>query len=318
MKRPLIKITSPTFCKNPLLQKDLAERPFEVVLNHQGHHLKGDSLAEFLHDADGAIVGLEPVNDALLDRCPKLRAVAKFGVGLDNVDLAACRKRKIFVGWTPGINRRAVAEVALGFMLGMAHNLFPTSLLLKKGTWNKDGGTQLSHKTIGIIGVGNIGRELVELLRPFRCQILANDIMDLSEYAQLSGVTVATKEEIFRTADYVTLHVPLTDQTRHLINEEALALFKPESFLINTSRGPVVDQGALKKALQGKKIRGAALDVYEEEPPTDLEFLQLPNLVCTPHVSGTPYEAVLALGRSAIEHIDAFFGGRPTVDAAKA
>jgi len=158
---------------------------------------------------------------------------------------------------------------------------------------------------------------LVELLRPFRCKVLGNDILDLSDYYRQSGVLPASKEDICRTADFVTLHVPLTDQTRHLINEKTLRLFRPEAFLINTCRGSVVEQSALKTALREKRLRGAALDVYEEEPPSDIEFLQLPNLVCTPHVSGTPYEAVLALGRSAIQHIDSFFAGRSTADSAK-
>lgn len=118
---------------------------------------------------------------------------------------------------------------------------------------------------------------------------------------------LATKEEIFRTADFVTLHIPLTEETRYLISDATLKLFKPGAYLINTSRGSVVEQAALKRALQTNQIAGAALDVYEEEPPKDLEFLQLPNLVCTPHISGNSFEAVVAMGRSAIAHLDAYF-----------
>jgi phosphoglycerate dehydrogenase-like enzyme len=307
MDIPLVKATSPTFSKNPVMQRTLQNRPYRVVLNDDGRRLIGPSLVEFLADADGVIVGLERIDEELLQRCPKLRVVTKFGVGLDNVDLEACRRRGIYVGWTPGVNRRTVAEMALGLMIGLSHNIFLTTLQHKQGTWNKDGGYQLSGKTIGIIGLGFIGKELVELLRPFHCRILANDILDMSEYARSAGVAMVSKEEIYRTADIVTLHVPLTDKTRHMINEESLRLFRPGTFLINTARGLVVDQDALKKALQAKALRGAALDVYEEEPPSDLEFLQLPNLVCTPHIAGTAFEAVVALGQSAIDHMDAFF-----------
>lgn len=307
MEFPLVKATSPTFSKNPVMQQELAKRPWRVAINSDGRRLEGDTLVEFLADADGVIVGLEKITDSLLERCPKLRVVSKFGVGLDNVDLEACRRRGIAVGWTPGINRRTVAEITVGLMIGLAHNVFLTGSQLKQGTWNKDGGVQITGKTVGIIGLGNIGKELVEMLRPFGCRILGNDIIDLSDYALKAGVTLVSKEEIFRTADFVSLHVPLTEQTRHLINDQTLQLFRKDSFLINTSRGPVVDQNALKKALQAHALRGAALDVFEQEPPADLEFLQLPNLVCTPHIAGTAFEATVALGQSAIDHMDAFF-----------
>jgi phosphoglycerate dehydrogenase-like enzyme len=317
MNQPHIKVTSPTFSKNAVLQGELSKRPYRVTLNTEGKRLEGAALAEYLADADAAIVGLERIDEALLARCPRLRAVTKFGVGLDNVDLEVCRQRGIYIGWTPGINRRTVAEVTLGFMIGMAHNMFFTTHLLKQGTWHKEGGTEVTRKTVGIIGLGNIGKELVELLRPLGCTILGNDILDLKEYARTAGVRLTSKEEIYRTADFITLHVPLTELTHHLINEQTLALFRPEACLINTSRGKVVEQAALKKALQAKRLRAAALDVYELEPPPDLEFLQLPNLVCTPHIAGTPIEAVWALGRSAIEHLDKFFG-RSQPDPARA
>jgi phosphoglycerate dehydrogenase-like enzyme len=307
MKAPLIKVTSPSFSKNPFLKKELGERNFQVVLNSEGTRLEGAGLAAFLAEADGAIIGLEKVDDALLARCPKIRAIAKYGVGLDNIDAEACKRRNIFIGWTAGVNRRSVAELTLGQMIGLAHNVFPTMQQLKQGKWNKEGGVQLSEKIVGIIGVGNIGKELIELLRPFHCKVLINDVLDLNEFAQRAGVTLASKEQIFREADFVTLHIPLTNETRYLINEDTLKLFRPEAFLINTSRGPVVKLSALKAALSAGQIQGAALDVYEEEPPTDLELLKLPNLVCTPHISGNAFEAVLAMGRSAIAHLDTFF-----------
>ncbi len=307
MNLPLIKVTSPSFSKNPLLQKELTSRPFRVVLNSEGHRLEGSTLASYLADAEGAIIGLEKVDEDLLGKCPGLRAIAKYGVGLDNIDAEACRRRQIFIGWTAGVNRRSVAEVTLGHLLGLAHNVYPTLQLLKQGKWNKEGGIQLSEKTVGVVGLGNIGKELVEMLRPFGCRVLGNDILDLKEYAAKAGVVLASKEEIFRMADFVTLHIPLTTETHHLINAQSLKLFRPEAFLINTSRGSVVDQAALKEALRTGKLQGAALDVYEHEPPTDLEFLRLPNLVCTPHISGNSFEAVLAMGRSAIAHLDSFF-----------
>ena len=311
MSQPLIRVTSPSFSKNPILIKAMAARPYQVHLNSEGKRLEGAALAEYLADADGAIVGLEKIDEVVLKACPRLRIIAKYGVGLDNLDAPACQRHNVAIGWTAGVNRRSVAEMTLGFMLNMAHNVFPTVALLKKGKWNKEGGIQISGRTVGIIGMGNIGKDLVEILKPFRCRILGNDIVDVSAFARENGVTLASKEEIYRTADIVTLHVPFTDQTGHMINANTLSMFRKDAFLINTSRGQVIDQTALKQALQGGKIAGAALDVYEEEPPTDMELLQLPNLVCTPHISGNSFEAVVAMGESAIKHLDAFFKVSP-------
>lgn len=304
---PLIKVTSPSFSKNETLVLELASQPFRVVLNSTGERFEGDSLARYLSDADAAIIGLEKVTPGLLDRCPRLRLVAKYGVGLDNVDLDACRERHVAVGWTPGVNRHAVAEQTLGTLIGLTRNLFFSTRKLQQGIWQKTGGRQVSGLVVGIIGLGQVGRELVRLLHPFGCTLLANDIVDIRDFCDDWGVIAASKEEILSRCNAVSLHVPLTSLTRHMIDAAALARMRPDSFLINTSRGEVIDQPALKQALKAGRIAGAALDVYASEPPADLEFLKLPNLVCTPHIAGNSLEAVVAMGRSAIQHLKEFY-----------
>jgi D-3-phosphoglycerate dehydrogenase len=302
--RPLIKVTSPSFSNNFLLAKELKNLPIRVVLNTAGKRFKGQSLMDFLTEADGAIIGLESVDVGLLDKCPRLKIVSKYGVGLDNIDLDACRERGVAIGWTPGINRRSVSEMVVGQMVGLSRNLFTHSALLRAGDWQKDGGRLFSDRTVGIIGLGNIGQDLAKILQPFGCKLLGNDILDRSVFARKHGVRLVSKEEIFYKSDIVTIHVPLTPDTRQLVNSRTLELMHDESFLINTSRGSVVDQNALKKALINGTIAGAAIDVFEEEPPTDSDFLRLPNLIPTPHLSGNSYEAVLAMGRSSIKHIE--------------
>jgi len=302
--KPLIKVTSPSFSNNPLLVNELKRLPIRVVLNTAGKRLKGHSLLDFLADADGAIIGLESVNVGLLDNCTNLKIISKFGVGLDNIDLDACRERGVAIGWTPGVNKRSVSEVVMGQMIGLSRNLFTHSALLRAGNWKKDGGRLFSEKTVGIIGLGHIGQDLVKLLQPFGCKLLGNDIQDRSVFASKHGVTLVTKEEIFYKSDIVTIHVPLTPATHQLVNYQTLELMHDEALLINTSRGSVVDETALKKALISDTIAGAAIDVFELEPPSDLEFLKLPNLIPTPHLSGNSYEAVLAMGRSSIKHIE--------------
>ena len=287
---------------------EVAELPFRTVLNSLGERFEGEALAHYLADADAAIVGLEKITGELLDRCPHLQLVAKYGVGLDNVDLEACEDRGVTVGWTPGVNRYAVAEQTIGYLIGLSRNLFSGSRKLRDGMWDKVGGRQISDLTIGIVGLGQVGRELVRLLKPFGCRILANDIADISDFCRSAGVTEVGFDELLQESDAVSLHVPLTAKTRHLMGAEALSRMRKTAFLINTSRGDVVDQAALKQALRSGVIAGAAIDVYAVEPPNDLDFLRLPNLVCTPHIAGNSAEAVVAMGRSAIRHVKEFYG----------
>ena len=247
--KPLIKVTSPSFSSNSLLAKELKSLPIRVVLNISGKRFIGQSLVDFLADADGAIIGLEPVDLGLLDKCSRLKIISKYGVGLDNIDLAACRERGVTIGWTPGINKRSVSEVVVGQMIGLSRNLFTHSALLREGNWQKDGGRLFQEKTVGIIGLGNIGQDLAKLLHAFGCKLLGNDIKNRSVFARNHNVKLVSKEEIFFKSDILTLHVPLTTATHQLINKRALDLMHDDAFLINTSRGSVVDQTALKNAL---------------------------------------------------------------------
>ena len=228
-------------------------------------------------------------------------------MGLDNLDVEAASELDICVRWTGGVNKRSASEQALGFMLGLCRNLFFSAFPLKQGQWVKDGGTLLTERCIGIIGCGNIGTDLVHLLQPFNCRILICDLLNKSEVVDTFGVAQVSQVELLAEADIVSLHVPLTELTHFMVDEAFFQQMKPSSYLINNSRGPIVKQEALKKALQQKTIAGAALDVYESEPPDDLEFLSIPNLMVTPHIGGNADEAVLAMGRSAINHLKRFF-----------
>lgn len=300
-----VKVSTVAFSTNSFLVNELKKSFSNVSVNELGARIPENELAAYFQEADAIIVGLEKITSDLLDKLPDLKIIAKYGVGLDNIDIEACNSRNIKIGWTGGVNRRSVAEMALGFMLALCRNLYITSTQLKQGFWNKNGGSQLTGKTIGIIGAGYIGRELIELLKPFNCKILVNDIIDISNLS-VDNIFVADKKTIYLNSDIISLHTPLNNETYNLINLDVLKLMRKNSFLINTARGGIVNQANLKYALKTGLIAGAAIDVFDEEPPKDMELLALPNLICTPHIGGNANEAVINMGLSAINHLIAF------------
>jgi D-3-phosphoglycerate dehydrogenase len=299
--------TSPSFSKNRILQNEIYRYFPNAKLNLEGKRFNKEELIEFIKDADGVIAGLEPMDEEVLSKCPNLKIISKYGVGLNNIDKEACKKRDIAIGWTGGVNKLSVAEMTLGYMLMLARNLYMTSNQLKVGVWNKDGGFELSGKTVGVIGVGFIGKELIRLLKPFRCKILVNDIINQDEYYKENGLIKASKEQIYKEADFITIHTLLDDTTLNMITLKEMQQMKPTAILINSARGGIIDESDLKFALQNNIIAGAAIDAYLEEPPTDKELLSLPNLICTPHIGGNAKEAVEAMGMSAIKHLREFF-----------
>ena len=302
-----IKVTSRSFSRHPLLKQELLDIFPNSIFNPNGPSTGLNDIVEFLSDAEGVILGLEKMDRSVLAQLNNLKIVAKYGVGLDNLDVEAAKELGIAVGWTGGVNMRSASEQALGFMLGLSRNLFFSSFPLKIGKWEKEGGRLLSGSCVGIIGCGHIGTDVIHLLQPYNCRILICDLLDKRGVVDTYNVSQVPLEKLLTEADVVSLHVPLTEITHFMVNEEFLQKMKPTAHLVNNSRGPVVKQQALKKALKQNIIAGAALDVFESEPPDDLEFLALPNLTVTPHIGGNANEAVLAMGRSAINHIKDYF-----------
>ncbi|MBI4382906.1 MAG: phosphoglycerate dehydrogenase [Nitrospinae bacterium] len=306
--RPRVAVTPPPFCKSPVLRAELSRLFPDSVFNDKGRYLSEPEMIEFLAGADAVVVGRDPVTDRVLGALPELKLVAKYGVGLDNVDRDALERRRVTLGWTAGVNKLSVAEMTLCFLIGLIHNIFLCGLALKQDRWLKDGGRQLTGKTVGVVGCGNVGKEVIRLLQPFQCRVLARDIIDVSGFCREAGASVAEFDDLVSQSDIVSLHVPLTELTRNMIDARVLGRMRESAFLINTSRGETVDPGALKTALRENRIAGAALDVFALEPPDDQELLACPNLFATPHIGGNAMEAVEAMGRSAIGHLAKFFG----------
>jgi D-3-phosphoglycerate dehydrogenase len=299
-----IAVCSRSFSRNELLRAELLSRYERVTFNDTGEQLEADRLVAFLAGHDKAIVGLETIDPQVLERLPELKVVSKYGVGLDRIDLAAMRAHGKRLGWTGGVNRRSVSELVIAFAITMLRHVPAAHHEVLSGTWRQRVGGYLSGKTVGIVGCGHIGKDLVPLLRAFGCVVLANDIRDFPDFYAAHDVEAVELEELLARADIVTLHVPLDDSTSGMLDARRLALLKPTAVLINTARGGIVDETALKHLLREGRLAAAAFDVFAIEPPQDLELLALPNFLATPHIGGSAAEAILAMGRAAIDGLD--------------
>jgi phosphoglycerate dehydrogenase-like enzyme len=300
-----VAVTSRSFSRHPILRAELLERCRNVTFNDAGQSLAGDSLVEFLQGHSRAITALEVIDESILCRLPELRLISKVGVGTDMIDFAALKRHGVHLSWTAGTNRRSVAELVIAFAIIMLRHLVSSNADLRAGQWHQPKGRCLSGQTVGIVGCGNVGQEVVRLLEPFGCRVLAYDVVEHPEFYAEFGVTAVTLEELLDHSDVVTLHVGLNDATRQIINAECLDRMKSTAILINTARGDLVDEAALKTALQAGELAGAAFDVFAIEPPVDTQLLVLPNFLATPHIGGSTEEAILAMGRAAIAGLEA-------------
>lgn len=281
---------------------------------------------EFLPDCGGEIPGdLANQFDALLVLAPKVTAatvnngdrltlVARFGVGYDNVDVAACTRNNVLLTITPSGVRRPVAVSALAFLLALSHRMFAKDKITREGRWSekmRHNGVGLTGRTLGIIGLGNIGREIARLATPLEMRHVAFD----PHVTRADGVELLSLDELLRQSDFVCIACALTPETHHLLNAARLALMKPTAFLINVARGPIVDQAALTRVLQEKRIAGAALDVFEKEPidPND-PLLTLDNIIVAPHAICWTDELFRGIGRSAVESVLDVAAGRVPQD----
>lgn len=297
-----IAVCSRSFSKHPILRSELLSHFTNVKFNDEGKSLEGPSLVEFLGDADAAIVALEKINESVLSQTSQLKFISKYGVGLDNIDFKALEKFKIKLGHTPGVNKRSVSELVLGYILNLYRKIGTHHLDLKKGQWRNQGGLQLSHKTIGIIGAGNVGQDLMSLLAPFQCKILFYDLIKMPQLENEKIIQVEL-DVLLKQSDIVTVHIPYQESNHFFINKEKLGKMKPQALFINTSRGGIVDEDALYDQLVDGKLAGAAMDVYITEPAINHKLFSLPDFIGTPHVGGSSEEAILAMGRAAISNL---------------
>jgi phosphoglycerate dehydrogenase-like enzyme len=272
--------------------------------NHWRAGRNEDDMIALLKDKVGVVASSDPYTAKVMDGCPDLKIIARVGVGYDEVDVKAATERGIVVTTTLGCNHRTVAEFAMALMLQCARRVAENLTLARDGQWTWMQGFDLAGKTLGIVGLGTIGKEVAKRARAFDMDVVAYDIVRDDAFAAAHGVTYVGLEDLLKQADFVTLHTNLDDTSRHLINRDRLALMKSTAFLVNTSRGGVVDGKALYEALKSKKIAAAALDVFEVEPLDDGNALRsLDNLYMTAHAAGASHDARKAAARMAAENV---------------
>lgn len=304
----IIGVASPSFSKNVSLVKELSSLGYPIVLNDRKKDFSEVELIQFLKDNQCtiAIVGKEKVTERVLSALPHLKAIAKYGVGVDNIDFKALEKNSVAFGHTAGVNRNEVAEQVLGFIIGHFRRLFVANNEMHYGVWNKNGGRSLEGLKVGIIGFGHVGTAVAKLLAPFQCALSFTDIIDKSVEARALQATPQPLDELIKTSDVVTVHVPLTDLTRNMINKDNLSKFRPDAFLINTARGEVADFAAVIDAVKNRQLGGYAADVFETEPVDLSPHRDCQNLYFTPHIAANSQEAVLKMGRSSISWVRSF------------
>lgn len=273
--------------------KIIEDAGFCLEYNDTGKAYTKEEFYQKTEDADGIVVGVELVDREYIDSHPKLKAVVKFGVGTDNIDVEYCKEKGIFVGRTVGSNSRSVAETAISFVIADSKNLFESIADTRAHGWSKMTGYEIEGKTIGIAGFGAIGRKVARMAYGLGMKVLAYDPYYIDEETvKAFDVEVVSFEEILKRADFVSLHMPLTKETKNMVSLEHMKTMKPNAVLINTARGGIVNEADLYVALTEKIIRAAYFDVLENEPPKEDEpLLGLPNFYLTPHIASRSKEA---------------------------
>jgi D-3-phosphoglycerate dehydrogenase / 2-oxoglutarate reductase len=276
---------------------------FALVYPPVQRQLLEDELLEILPGVDAAVAGSEPYTERVLAACPNLKVIARVGVGYDAVDVPAATARNVVVTFAPNTNQEAAAEHTFALLLAVAKNLVMQHNGIRAGGWPRQANLPLRGRTLGLVGLGRIGKAVAERALVFRMKLLATEAFPDLAFVEKNHIPLVPLEQLLAESDYVSMHVPLMAQTRHLINKHTLALMKPTAFLINTARGGVVSEPDLLEALTTKKIAGAALDVFDEEPPGANPLCQLDNVVQTAHTAGVDKQSLMDMAESAARAI---------------
>jgi D-3-phosphoglycerate dehydrogenase len=299
-----ILITPRSFGKNDDAPFKLLEsKGIEIVRNDTGGIMSEDSLRAAMAGIDGLIIGVEPLTAEIMALAPELKAIAKYGVGTDNIDLDYCKEKGIPVSKTVGANSEAVADYTFALILALARKVLVIDRQCRKKDWTKITTSDVFGKTIGLIGLGAIGKGVVSRAKGFGMRVLAYRRHWDDEYAKQSGIEYATVEEIIKNSDFISLHTPLSDETKNMIGSKEIEMMKPGAFIVNTARGGLIDESALLDALAEGRIAGAGLDVFAEEPPEDERWYTLDNVVLGSHCGASTTGAANMMSMMSTENL---------------
>jgi glyoxylate reductase len=311
MSKPKILATRPLFPQ----ARTILNQHFDV--DYYPDRIPRAELLKRIADKDGLVCLLtEKVDRELLVTAPKLRIAATVSVGYDNIDVPACTDRKVIATHTPGVLDDTTADFAWTLLMAIARRVLEGDAWMRSGTWpgwdlDQLCGGDIWGKTLGVLGFGRIGRGVARRSSGFHMRVLYNDAVRASaEVEKELHAEFADRDRLFRESDFISVHVPLMAETRHLISKENLSKMKSSAYLINTSRGPVVDEAALAEALENKKIAGAALDVFENEPKAHPALLSRQDVILTPHIASASVETRTKMAVMAADNVVAFFSGR--------
>lgn len=305
MSQWTIKVLAKSVCQDEALRAQVRRRLdlSEDVFAKPELCLDANYLQEFLKGADVAVIGHQAISTSFLKANSSLQYLAKYGVGLDNVDFKACKDAAVEVLWKAGVNRWQVAEHTLGLILSSLRNITSSDRALRNGEWQRNGGQSLFGKTVGIVGFGHVGTALASLLRPFDVKLLFTDILNKKAESDEFAAKQVGLVELLKESSVVSVHVPLTSETKSFCHREWFAGMGEHSLFINASRGAVVDEKALLSFLTEKSFTSAACDVFEDEPCRNEDLLQHPRFIGTPHVAAHSIEARLAMVDSLCDRI---------------
>lgn len=291
----------------------LEAESIELIIAPRQERFEEDELLEIVTDIDGVICGDDRFTRRVLQAAPRLKVLSKWGTGIDSIDQDACRELGVAVCNTPNAFSKPVADTVLGYVLNFARRLWWMDRAMRRGLWEKVPSVALCECTLGVIGVGNVGKEVVRRAIAFGMQVLGNDLVEMpADFLGETGIEMTSREELLTRADFVSLNCTLNPMSFHLISEPQIALMKKWAVLINTSRGPVIDEPALIRALENGQIAGAALDVFETEPlPSDSPLLGMENVILGSHNANSSVEAWERVHENTIRNLLEVLKGEP-------
>lgn len=288
----------------------LEEFADELVFNPTGRPLTEDEIIPLLEGCDGYVAGLDFITEKVLKSAKDLKIVSRYGAGYDRVDIKAAKEAGILVTNTPGVNAEAVGELAIALLLSVARRVPYLNASTREGGWVRSTGMELKGKTIGIMGLGAIGKVVARCAKGFDMKVIAYDPYINAAYCEANDIDNCTFDEVLERADAISLHLPLLESTKHLIGKAAMEKMKPGCILLNTSRGGIIDEDAAYEALQSGKLGGMGLDAFEQEPPKDSPLFAFDNVVATPHTGAHTKEATQNMADTSVDNIIAILSGK--------